>query len=231
MSRKALAALLVPLSLFASDAQAQSRDWKRELKAKLEEAYRPTVFGRVIFTRSGTVEKPGVTLVVQKPGILASNESASFTRQSTVRNGALTRVFLESDEGQYLYKVGDKVYVQRIDVDDEVVAFRLMTADPIERTIKGSTQSDRYEVHLRFEFPKGVLPTADVAAIQKVASPFLATADEALAPKTVALGQSRADVEAILGKPDTIIDLGPKVTYVYKNLRVVFTDGKVADVQ
>jgi len=27
------------------------------------------------------------------------------------------------------------------------------------------------------------------------------------------------------------VDLGPKVTYVYKDMKVVFVDGKVSDVQ
>jgi len=35
----------------------------------------------------------------------------------------------------------------------------------------------------------------------------------------------------LLGKPDKIVNLGPKVTYVYKDMKVIFQDGKVADVQ
>jgi hypothetical protein len=38
-------------------------------------------------------------------------------------------------------------------------------------------------------------------------------------------------VEAALGKPDTIVNLGAKMTYVYKTMKVIFQDGKVADVQ
>ena len=50
-------------------------------------------------------------------------------------------------------------------------------------------------------------------------------------PATISLGQSMADVEAVNGKPDKIIDLGPKKMYVYKDLKITFTDGKVSDVQ
>jgi len=50
-------------------------------------------------------------------------------------------------------------------------------------------------------------------------------------PPTIALGQSIADVEAINGKPDKVIDLGPKKIYVYKDMKITFTDGKVSDVQ
>ena len=57
------------------------------------------------------------------------------------------------------------------------------------------------------------------------------SAAAASAPKTVELGQTVDQVQAVLGKPETIINLGTKVTFVYKNLKVVFADGKVVDVQ
>jgi hypothetical protein len=50
-------------------------------------------------------------------------------------------------------------------------------------------------------------------------------------PKTIELGQTIAQVEAILGRPETIVNLGAKTTYVYKSLKVIFTNGKVTDVQ
>lgn len=53
----------------------------------------------------------------------------------------------------------------------------------------------------------------------------------AVQTKTVSLGQTTQEVEETLGKPEKIINLGSKVTYVYKDLKVIFIDGKVADVQ
>jgi hypothetical protein len=50
-------------------------------------------------------------------------------------------------------------------------------------------------------------------------------------PVTISLGQTIAEVESINGKPDKIIDLGAKKIYVYKDLKITFTDGKVSDVQ
>jgi hypothetical protein len=50
-------------------------------------------------------------------------------------------------------------------------------------------------------------------------------------PVTISLGQSMADVESINGRPDKVIDLGAKKIYVYKDLKITFTDGKVSDVQ
>ncbi len=48
---------------------------------------------------------------------------------------------------------------------------------------------------------------------------------------TIEAGQTIAQVKAELGAPIKIIDLGAKKTYVYKDMKVVFKDGKVADVQ
>jgi hypothetical protein len=38
-------------------------------------------------------------------------------------------------------------------------------------------------------------------------------------------------VEAINGKPDKVVDLGAKKIYMYKDMKITFTDGKVSDVQ
>ena len=50
-------------------------------------------------------------------------------------------------------------------------------------------------------------------------------------PQTIQLGQSIVQVLAALGKPEKIVNLGPKQIYVYKDLKVTFIDGKVSDVQ
>jgi hypothetical protein len=50
-------------------------------------------------------------------------------------------------------------------------------------------------------------------------------------PQTIQLGQSIVQVLAALGKPEKIVNLGPKQIYVYKDLKVTFLDGKVSDVQ
>jgi hypothetical protein len=38
-------------------------------------------------------------------------------------------------------------------------------------------------------------------------------------------------VVGILGQPQVVGDLGSKKTYFYGNMKVIFTDGKVTDVQ
>lgn len=53
----------------------------------------------------------------------------------------------------------------------------------------------------------------------------------AAAPATVALGQTPGEVEGILGQPVSKALLGTKVIYNYNGMKVIFKDGKVADVQ
>jgi len=61
------------------------------------------------------------------------------------------------------------------------------------------------------------------AAVTPTASPA--------APASVELGQSFDQVKAAMGAPTSVANLGPKVIYNYNGMKVVFKDGKVADVQ
>jgi hypothetical protein len=56
------------------------------------------------------------------------------------------------------------------------------------------------------------------------------TATSVSAP-TIQLGQTINQVIAIMGQPSRIADLGQKKTYFYKDMKVIFTDGRVSDVQ
>ena len=51
------------------------------------------------------------------------------------------------------------------------------------------------------------------------------------APGTISLGQTMSQVVNIMGSPKQIVDLGPKQIYVYNNMKIIFIDGKVSDVQ
>ena len=44
-------------------------------------------------------------------------------------------------------------------------------------------------------------------------------------------GMSVDDVEAAMGKPDKKVTLGTKQIYYYKDMKVIFINGKVSDVQ
>jgi hypothetical protein len=51
------------------------------------------------------------------------------------------------------------------------------------------------------------------------------------APASVEMGQTLDQVQAAMGAPSRVANLGSKVIYYYNGMKVVFQDGKVADVQ
>ena len=68
------------------------------------------------------------------------------------------------------------------------------------------------------------------------AAPAQAAAPAPIAPPpqatvNIAVGQSIADVTGAMGPPLTIVDLGPKKIYKYKDMKITFRNGKVVDVQ
>ena len=65
---------------------------------------------------------------------------------------------------------------------------------------------------------------AAVAAAPAVAAP-------PAPPAEIALGQTVDQVTGALGQPKNMVDLGAKKIYVFKDMKVTFKDGKVADVQ
>ncbi len=70
-------------------------------------------------------------------------------------------------------------------------------------------------------------PSADAPA-------QMATADAAASPAagpSVEMGQTKDQVQAALGAPTRVADLGPKTIYYYNGMKVTFKDGKVSDVQ
>lgn len=58
-----------------------------------------------------------------------------------------------------------------------------------------------------------------------------ASGNSSTQPDEISLGQSIGDVEAILGKPKQVVNLGAKKIYVYPSMKITFVGGKVSDVQ
>jgi hypothetical protein len=50
-------------------------------------------------------------------------------------------------------------------------------------------------------------------------------------PPTITMGESSTEVLQAMGMPVQMIDLGKKKTYVYKNMKIIFMNDKVTDVQ
>jgi len=50
-------------------------------------------------------------------------------------------------------------------------------------------------------------------------------------PQTIQMGMTTDQVQASLGQPSKVVNLGAKQIYVYKDLKITFLNGKVVDVQ
>lgn len=72
---------------------------------------------------------------------------------------------------------------------------------------------------------------AQAAALPDIPPPPPPADQPAPPPATVSLGQTPDQVIAALGQPQKIVKLAKKETYYYKDLKVIFTAGKVSDVQ
>ena len=98
-------------------------------------------------------------------------------------------------------------------------------------TTFGDGQGTRYRAEVNFKILG--IDTMTAEDIKKtidtvVADPATASAVQS---KTVKLGMSPDEVKTSLGNPDKVVDLGAKQLFVYKDMKIVFVDGKVSDVQ
>jgi hypothetical protein len=156
-----------------------------------------------------------------------------------------------------LFKVGEKVYPSHIDVNvaKDTVTMNVVACDSCNKT----DPTTFYKSEVIFQFDKGYLATANAAAVEDTIGQVLSISDNSqqdqggqadqgqqggqqggggqgqqqqqAEPQTIQLGQTTDQVQAALGKPEKVVNLGPKMIYVYKDLKVTFVNGKVSDVQ
>ena len=231
ISRARVAAMAMMILIAGRTAYAANHD---ALKEGLEAKYQITKTGidRVRITQPGTV------FIVQKDGISGDLASDLTFLNNKVRDGQVAQAggFMASMQGKTTsrdIKTGDKVYLFKIDVKDDQVQFFVITCDTYDVNLHGSTKQTRYKAQLSFELGKDFMASAAPEAIEKDVEAVIMPEGEAQAAstKTVELGQTPDQVKSAVGAPDKIIKLGAKEVYVYKDMKVVFVDGKVSDVQ
>ena len=229
----ALLALLFAAPGFAAD-------WKKSLEESIKAEYQPTKVGISAFQFDyNRITQPGTVLVVRIPGIYAD---VADTKQAIVKTkivngeavqqkGVLASLSFTKQSRQL--KVSEHVYVTQISVKDDGIQFELLTQDPAAVVVDGNTIQSRYRSEVVFPFGRDELPHLQLADVKKAIDPVLATGDvaNAVQTKTIHLGMSTDEVKKALGDPEKIVDLGEKKIYVYKDMKVVFKDSQVADVQ
>jgi hypothetical protein len=87
-------------------------------------------------------------------------------------------------------------------------------------------QSDQAEKDVTAEATQDSGAPSPVASAAAAAPPAPAGP-----PPSVALGQTTSQVQAALGAPTRIANLGAKTIYYYNGMKVTFKDGKVSDVE
>jgi hypothetical protein len=210
-----VAALLV-VALVGAARPASAQQWRDSLRAALEVAYPLT---KRALLSSDRLTKQGVVLVVMADLVtdLRYNVTAIRAGQVGEPSGTVTTVFTR--DGIRFFAAGERAFVTDIRVEEDNVIFGLLS---LEKLYRGSAT---------IEFPKGFLETAGLDRVKGIIDQVLLPEAEATAPKVIALGQTREQVENVLGRPERIFDLGTRVIYLYKDIKVIFVDGRVSDVQ
>ena len=214
---------ILALLFAATYAHAKKQPWQAELEKSLAATYEISKIS-IDATR---VTKPGVMLVIRKDGVSADIAGALTLWKNKVVDGKVQ----QGSGTAYVFKPGEKVYVRALFVTDTEVQFMLVSAEMYDLNVRGTTQRTRYQSNVNFEFPKGTLEPADAAAEAIYGLGQHQSGLFNYRGSTVELGQTPEQVEAAMGKPETIVKLGAKMTYVYKTMKIIFQDGKVADVQ
>jgi hypothetical protein len=230
-----IGATAITILLASTPLPGYGQAWKDSLATALEAAYPRSKRATLSPDR---ITRQGAVLVIRKDGITADLSSDVLGSVTKVRDGQVgetggAAAALLTKEKSRIFKPGERVYLTDIKIGKREVMLLLLSVDMFDVASKGTTRQTRYKAALKFEFPDGYLATAAVADVEQAIEAVVATeaAVAAASTKTIALGQTRAQVEDILGKPERIVDLGAKVIYVYKDMKVTFVDGKVTDVQ
>ncbi len=159
------------------------------------------------------------------------------------------------EQTTHLFQVGDKVYPMKIDVNvaKDTVSMNVVACDTCNKTDPPTYN----KAQVIFQFPKGSLVKASAGEVEDVIGQVLSISEEEqqqgedqggdqgqqqggggnqqpqpqAEPQSIEKGMTTDQVEGAMGKPEKIVNLGPKKIYVYKDLKVTFLNGKVFDVQ
>ncbi|HYM78719.1 MAG TPA: hypothetical protein VE377_22300 [Candidatus Dormibacteraeota bacterium] len=204
-----------------------------------------------------TVVEPGTLLTIQKGGVLsvpwkalalcpAKYQDNNFHPSVGFCAGMLR------DVSRY-FQVGEKVYPTKIEVrpDKAKISFTVVACD----SCNGVNPPTSMKGEVVFQFAKGYLEKAAVGDVEDaIGKVFLISGDDQQGqggndasqqqnqqqpaqeqtqaePQTIQLGMTTDQVQAALGKPEKIFNVGAKQIFVYKDVKVTFQNGRVADVQ
>jgi hypothetical protein len=255
-ARVPLQVLALPLMLLLAIAAAapalHAQDSRAEIQKRLAAEFKRTK----MTTDRSDIATAGSVLDLHKDNLLMASTEAIAPPSNTFKNGAISFGFgglmawnmklgaanqNANNIAQRKFVTGEKFWVTDYSLNPDGVVFTFYS-DPYNDV--------RYYCQLKFPFVKNVAPSADdmMKTIEEVitaesdapdaapaadnAAPAASVpAQSSAPPKTIALGQTTDQVIAILGQPQKIVNLGAKQIYYYPDMKIIFTNGKVTDVQ
>jgi hypothetical protein len=252
--RPVVTSLLTIVAISLSLTRASAQTAPVSLQEQLAAQYKLARIG----SNGTVVVEPGTVLAVQKGGIISVPFKAVVKCSAKFQDNTLHPSIgfcagMMKSVSQYLQR-GSKVYPLKIEVnlDKAKISFQVVSCD----SCNGVDPPTGMKGEVVFEFPKGYLEKAAAGAVEDTigrvfsigddsqqqaqaqqepppaAQPQPAVQAQAQAePQTIQLGQTTDQVQAALGKPEKIVNLGTKQIYVYKDLKVTFLNNKVSDVQ
>lgn len=237
--------------LLSSNARAQA---PVSLREQLLAQYKLVKMGSD--SNGVSVVEPGTLLAIQKGGILSvpwtagAMCAAKFQDNSLHQSAGFCAAMVKTVSR--LFQPGERVYPLKIDVnlDKAKISFAVVACDACNNVDPPTSMKGE----VAFQFAKGYLEKASAADVEDVIGQVFAINNDdgqpqqgqgdqqgsqdqggeqqqQAEPQTVQLGMTTDQVQAALGKPEKIFNLGPKQIYVYKDVKVTFLGGKVSDVQ
>jgi hypothetical protein len=179
----------------------------------------------------GNVKVNGTVLVVWKDGLRAdrpgvSNKATVIRDRQVATVGGGTIPLGGNVDGEL--KVGDRLRLFGVRVDDNYVELDLST----EKTyvVTGTRGPTSLQAIIRFQYDNGLASVATRQVLDDIGAWFR-TENAVQVSKTVQQGQTPEEVVDILGEPEKRILLGPKTVFIYKDMKLVFKDGKLVDME
>jgi hypothetical protein len=242
----ALLIVLTNIACFSSAANGQTAA-PVSLQEQLSAQYKLAKMSGAVVTDAGTplaVQKGGVISVPWRALVLCP---AKFQDNALHPSTGMCAAMVKDVSGYF--KTGDKVYPTKIEVNQQKakISFSVVSCD----SCNGVDPPTSMKGQVVFQFPKGYLEKADAGTVENAIGQVFSIGNDTQTqgsqpqgqqeqaqqeqaqpdPQTIQLGQSPDEVQAALGKPEKIVNLGPKQLYVYKDLKITFVNGKVSDVQ
>lgn len=203
-------ALLLASSSFAANQQ------QKELAATVAKAWPPDAVYRISF--EGIMAEPESNPMVYNMFQGGKVTNSMYRGLNYLSSASASRSPL---------KLGERVQVTKVNVDNFEVQLSLLSVD--KHGFISGLGAKRSQENVRC-----VLALRPVAHEPLTADDVTRILHTVLGPDqepTVSLGQTPAEVKAILGAPSKILDLKTKQTWVYKDVKVIFVNGKISDLQ